>query len=187
VDTAVLNAIIDQVLTETVVEAIVERVLARLAPPAVSRSVGELRTALQGVQRQIDNITDAIALGGKLESLLDKLRECETRRYDLRAAIDTRQRIQGQRIERPKLAAAVRRRVDDWRSLLTRRPHHGRQLLREMLAGPITFTPAGHVYRLWGDASFGALLGEASGTPFDGTGTGIRTPVPWLRTTCPDP
>ena len=21
----------------------------------------------------------------------------------------------------------------------------------------------------------------------DGTGTGIRTPVPWLRTTCPDP
>ena len=22
---------------------------------------------------------------------------------------------------------------------------------------------------------------------FSGTGTGIRTPVPWLRTTCPDP
>jgi hypothetical protein len=130
------------------------------------REVLSRSTALHCVQRQIDNITDAIALGGKLESLLDKLRECETRRDDLRAAMDTRQRIQGQQIDRPKLVAAVRSRLDDWRSLLARRPHHGRQLLREMLAGPITFTPAGRVYRFRGNASFGALLGEAGGTPF---------------------
>jgi hypothetical protein len=165
VDTAVLNAIVDQVLTERVVEAIVGRVLARLAPPVVSRSVGELRTALQAVQRQIDNISDAIALGGELESLLDKLRECEKRRSDLRSAIEGRERIQGQRIDRRSLEAAVRRRVADWRSLLTRRPGHGRQLLREMLSGPITFTPAGRVYRFRGEASFGALAGEAGGTP----------------------
>jgi len=60
----------------------------------------------------------------------------------------------------------VRRRLDDWRSLLTRRPAHGRRLLREMLAGPITFTPAGRVYRFRGEASFGALVGEAGVSPF---------------------
>ena len=33
------------------------------------------------------------------------------------------------------------------------------------LAGPITFTPSGKAYRFRGEASFGALLGEATGTP----------------------
>jgi hypothetical protein len=101
-----------------------------------------------------------------LEPLLDKLRECEKRRKDLRAAIDGRERIQGQQIERPRLEAAVRHRVDDWRSLLARQSAHGRQLLREMLAGPITFTPAGRVYRFGGETSFDALVGEAGVSPF---------------------
>ena len=122
----------------------------------------QLRRAPVGL---IKNVRRAIAMGGELESLLDELRECEKRRDDLRAAINGRERIQGQQIDRPRLAAAVRRRVDDWRSLLAHRPAHGRQLLREMLAGPITFTPAGRAYGFRGEASFGALLGEASGTP----------------------
>ncbi|MGH9241187.1 MAG: recombinase family protein, partial [Vicinamibacterales bacterium] len=165
VDSAVLNAVVDQVLTETVVEAIVERVLAKLAPPAVSRSVSELRTELKGVEREIANVTSAIAKGGELESLLDKLREGEKRRTELRRAIEARGRVQSQQVDRMALENAVRRRVDDWRGLLNRRPTYSRQLLREMLAGPITFTPNGRVYRFRGEASFGALTGEASGTP----------------------
>ena len=35
-----------------------------------------------------------------------------------------------------------------------------------MLAGPITFTPAGRVYKFRGEASFGALVGEASIAPY---------------------
>ena len=31
------------------------------------------------------------------------------------------------------------------------------------------------------------LAGQSRGEVNVGTGTGIRTPVPWLRTTCPDP
>jgi site-specific DNA recombinase len=166
VDDAVLNSIIDQVLTETVVEAIVDRVIGRLAPNAVNHTVGELRTALQSVEREIRRVTDAIAKGGELESLLDKLRECEKRRNDLRAAIQSRTVMPAQTIERGRLESSVRRRVEDWRELLNRRSAHGRQLLREMLAGPITFTPAGRVYRFRGEASFGALVGEAGVAPF---------------------
>src|SRR5688572_7690738 len=74
VEDAVLNSIIDQVLTDTVVQAIVDRVIGRLAPGGLSRTAGELRTALQGVEREIRRVTEAIAKGGELESLLDKLR-----------------------------------------------------------------------------------------------------------------
>jgi len=122
-------------VTETVVEAIVERVVARLAPAAVSRTTAELRTALQGVEREISNLTRAIAKGGELESLIKELGACEKRRSDLRASIEGRQRVQGQQVDAPKLEAAVRHRVNNWRSLLTRRSAHGRQILREMLAG----------------------------------------------------
>jgi hypothetical protein len=104
-----------------------------------------VRAALQGAEREIRNVTGAIAKGGELESVLDKLRECEKRRSELRAAIDGRKRIQSQQIDRPRLEAAVRHRVDNWRALLTWRPAHRRQLLREMLAEPITFTPAASI------------------------------------------
>ena len=160
-DTAVMNAIVDQVLNETVVDAVVERVLSRLAPSTVSRNVAELRTALKGVEREISNVTNAIAKGGDLESLIDRLREREKRRNDLRAAISGIEQVRNRRIDPKALDRAVRERVNNWLELLTRRPAHGRQLLREMLAGPIMFTPAGRGYRFRGEASFGALTGEA--------------------------
>ena len=92
VDDAVLHAIVDQVLTETVTEVIVERVLTKLAPTTVSRTVDELRTALQRVEHEILNVRRAIAKGSELESLLDEVRDCEKRRNDLRAAIGSRER-----------------------------------------------------------------------------------------------
>lgn len=165
VDDAVLQAIIDQVLTETVVEAVVERVMMRLSPNVVSSDMQELRASLVRVQREIDNLATAIARGGEFESLLKKLSACERERNDLRAAIKGRERVEGQRIVRTKVEAGVRLRVENWRELLNRRKTHARQLLREMLAGPITFERAGQVYRFRGEASFGALAGEAGGTP----------------------
>lgn len=170
VDDAVLHAIVDQVLTEAVVESVVDRVLDKLAPDTTAHSVAELRTALHGVEREIKNIGRAIRMGDELvgdelESLVRELRACEKRREGLRAALDGRVRIQARCLDRTALAASVHRRVGDWRALLDRRPEQGRQLLREMLAGPITFTPAGGAYQFRGQASFGALAGEASGTP----------------------
>jgi hypothetical protein len=94
-----------------------------------------------------------------------ELRACEKPRADLRAAIDAWGRVQGKRIDRAAVEAAVRSRVDDWQALLTRRTTHGRQLLREMLVGPITFTPNGRAYRFEGEASFGRLLSGEAGLP----------------------
>jgi hypothetical protein len=167
VDGAVLNAIVDQVLTEDVVTAIIEGVMARLAPGVVGDNVAELRTALRGIEREIGALTRAIAVGGKLESLLEELRACEKRRDDLRRAVDARQRVQDHRVDRAMLERAVRDRIEDWQELLTRRAMHGRQLLREMLAAPIQFTPieGRRAYRFEGEASFGGVIAGEAGVP----------------------
>jgi hypothetical protein len=58
-----------------------------------------------------------------------------------------------------------RERVTRWQSLLTTHTKHGRQLLREMLAGPIMFTPDATTYRFEGEATMGPLLsGEIAGS-----------------------
>lgn len=178
VDDAVLKAIIDQVLTETVVETVVERVMLRLTPKAAGSDLRALTASLLRIQREIDNLTTAIAQGGQLESLLKKLSASEQERDDLRAAIKARERVTGQQIERTKVEHAVRQRVENWRGLLARRSKYGRQLLREMLAGPITFEPTGSVYRFRGEASFGALVGEV-GTPY-------VVPLRGFEPRCPD-
>jgi hypothetical protein len=54
-----------------------------------------------------------------------------------------------------------------WRALLTtKHVKDGRQLLREVLAGPHRFTPEGRSYRFEGEATFGGIL---SGMAADAT------------------
>ena len=58
--------------------------------------------------------------------------------------------------------------LDGWRALLsTKHIQEGRQLLREVLAGPLRFTPEGKTYGFEGEASTGVMLaGSASVAPF---------------------
>jgi len=101
----------------------------------------------------VDQVLTETVVKAIVQRVLTKLAPTAVSRSvtDLRAAIGGRERIQGQRIDRAVLEAGVRGRVDDWRGLLNRRPAYGRQLLGEMLAGPITFTPTGRVYRFRGE------------------------------------
>ena len=48
-----------------------------------------------------------------------------------------------QRFDRIAIEQKVRQHIDGWRALLTKRTSEGRQLLREVLAGPLRFTPGG--------------------------------------------
>jgi site-specific DNA recombinase len=166
VDHAVLTALAGEVLRPAVVMAVVDRVFEQLTPQAAGRDAANLRTDLQAVEREIGNLTRAIAAGGEMESLLTALRASEQRREEVRAALASRERTPVHGIDRAAIEAHVRLRLDDWRGLLSQRPAQGRQLLREVLAGPMTFTPgAGRTYRFTGEASFGGLLaGEASGS-----------------------
>jgi hypothetical protein len=59
------------------------------------------------------------------------------------------------------IETAVREKLATWRSLLTRQAQDGRQLLREILEGPIRFMPDGKMYRFHGKAALGKLLAGA--------------------------
>jgi len=55
------------------------------------------------------------------------------------------------RFDRKAIEAKVHAYVKDWRALLTKRVEDGRQLLREVLSGPLRFTPDGRTYRFEGE------------------------------------
>jgi hypothetical protein len=59
--------------------------------------------------------------------------------------------------------AASARASRGWRALLTARVADGRQLLREVLAGPLRFTPEGRTYRFEGEAAIGRLRAGMAG------------------------
>jgi hypothetical protein len=68
------------------------------------------------------------------------------------------------RFHRGTIEQQVRGHVANWRALLaTKQVQDGRQLLREMLAGPLTFTPDGRTCGFEGEAALGGLLAGVAG------------------------
>jgi hypothetical protein len=68
-------------------------------------------------------------------------------------------------INRKAIDAKVREHVARWRTLLTKHAEDGRQLLREVLEGPLRFTPEGKTYRFEGEVGLGALVAGMVGLP----------------------
>jgi site-specific DNA recombinase len=167
VDQAVLRTLAGDVLRPPVVMAIIEGVLAALNPRAIACDVDALREELRHLERQAANLAKAIAVGGQLEPLLVELRACQTRRNELVKVAAARELVDIRRFDRKAIEAQVRDHVGRWRALLTKHVHDGRQLLREVLAGPLRFTPEGKTYRFEGQAAFGGMLaGMAGVAPF---------------------
>ena len=72
----------------------------------------------------------------------------------------------------------MRQHLTGWRALLTETAPgraSGRQLLRELLAGPLTFTPEGRTYRFAGEAAVGKLLAGVVGRNLCGAPCRTRT------------
>jgi hypothetical protein len=67
-------------------------------------------------------------------------------------------------LDRAAIERQVRSHIDGWRELLsTTQVQDGRRLLREMLAGPLTFAPEGRTYRFEGNAALGGMLAGIAG------------------------
>ena len=162
-DDAVLTTLAGDVLRPAVIMAVVDGVLARLEPRAAARDAGQQRTALQAVEREIGNLAKAIAAGGQLEPLLVELRARQARRDELLEAIAVYEGANAQRFDRNAIEQKVRQHIDGWRALLTKHTSEGRQLLREVLAGPLRFTPEGRTYRFEGELAVGRLLAGMAG------------------------
>ena len=175
IDDAVLRSLGGDVLHPAVIMAVIDAVIAELKPQALKRTVDGQRKALRDVEREISNLARAIAAGGPLESLVTVLKGAEGRRAELRASIKAAEGVDVRCLDRKGIERRVREQLDDWRALLTTNVGDGRQLLREILVGPLRFTPEGKVYRFEGEAAVGRLLsGAAELAPFMASPTGFE-------------
>jgi site-specific DNA recombinase len=165
IDTAVLGTLAGDVLRPAVIHAVIAGVLDALEPKAVGRDVERSRAELARVERELERLTDAIAAGGDLASLVTALQGRQARQHALTATIAAGEASAHVRLDRRTVEARVREKLSAWRALLTKHVQDGRQLLREVLAGPLRFTPEGRTYRFEGDASIGRLLVGVAGLP----------------------
>ena len=167
VDGAVLTALAGDVLGPDVVDEIVAGVLLALRPQQSDRARCIRERERQRVGNEVERLTDAIAVGGELAPLLDRLKQRHARLQTLDAEL--------QQVARPAtvdprlLEKTIRIALENWRGLLTRQTSHGRDLLRNVLTGPIEFTPVVNTrqkgYRFKGEASIDKLLSGVVGLP----------------------
>jgi site-specific DNA recombinase len=147
------------------VMALVDEVLAQLSPRARATDIQKARAALPTVERAIANLTNAIAFGGDLESLVGELRQREMRRRDLLAVIAAGA-TSGGAPDRKMIERTVSADLDHWRAVLaTKGVAGGRQFLREKLERPMMFTADGRTYRFEGALDHGRMISGMVGDP----------------------
>jgi hypothetical protein len=118
-------------------------------PPA-DRSCGASTLALQASAAALDASRGCLGCLNTLQS---------TRDGQQRASATVHESAQALRFDRKTIEQKVRRHIDGWRALLsTKHVQDGRQLLREVLAGPLRFTPEGRTYRFEGHAALGGMF-----------------------------
>jgi phosphoglycolate phosphatase-like HAD superfamily hydrolase len=143
------------VLREEVVQRVIDGVLVEFTPQSLQANTEAARAELQRIERGIGRLTDAIAAGDELTPLLEALRQRQAHRAHLATVVGASNVAAVSRLDRRAIEAKVRERVHEWRQLLTTNIEDGRQLLREVLAGPLRFTPEGRSYRFEGEATLG--------------------------------
>jgi transketolase N-terminal domain/subunit len=90
-------------------------------------------------------------------SLVSQLQARQTEREALLTAIGAAEAVTARVLDRGAIERQVLAQVERRRSLLTEQVADGRQLLREVLEGPLGFTPEGRSYRFQGDVATGRL------------------------------
>lgn len=158
-ETAVLDAVEDVVLSPTVIDAALERAVATLqrAPDAPAAETRAARIAR--LDRELQQLTAAVAAGGELTTFLDAIRTREAERATLQHQAQAEARLDALHTSADALRADLLARLSDWRGLLRGQVTQAQQILRRLLTGPLTCTPhAERYYRLTGVATVGRLV-----------------------------
>jgi Recombinase zinc beta ribbon domain/Recombinase len=140
-DESVLAAVEHDLLNVAVLETSLAKALALQTEPPDDGRVRTLRTDLARLDREVTNLTAAIAAGKPLESLLAALQAREQERTHVRAALAEIEHERG--VERAPRATltALRTAVADLRGTLRGAVGPARQVLRSLLAARLVFTP----------------------------------------------
>ena len=99
-----------------------------------------LATELMTVRAECERLADAIARGGPLDVLLERLQARQARRLVLEGELAA-ERSLAAHTSPAALEQRLRAKLAGWRGLLTRNVSDGRAVLRTLLVGPLRFTP----------------------------------------------
>ena len=118
---------------------------------------------IEATDQQAANLANAIAMGGDVPALASRLKIVEERRQELVRQRETL--VEGPmapRVDWRVLERRASRLLADWRALLGRHTEEARTVLRELLDGPIRFTPiiedGRRGYRFEGAIAVGQIL-----------------------------
>jgi site-specific DNA recombinase len=136
----VLDAIQDEVLNPGVMQEAVRQAVAQMtAGPAAEEDLQLLRQELREVERELRNLTAALAAGGDMLALVEAMKSREGRRNALEqqiAAASSTKVTDPRRLEQQLYA-----RLGEWRDLLTKQTQIARQILQKLLQDKILCTP----------------------------------------------
>ena len=180
----VLDAIESMVLAPEVVQAAVVRAVATLQRPDDTPPAEDRRAQVDRLERELRQLTTAIAAGGAMDALLEAVRVREAERDTLLHAMKAEEALAAVRDVSPsRLHAQLLERLGDWRTLLRSQVTQAQQILRRLLTGPLVCTPQPErCYRLTGTATLGRLLeGQVPVMVASPTGLAVVRTVPHKR------
>ena len=167
---ALLEAVRGQILSPEVVTAAAARAAERIAelvdnPP----DTAEIRGQLVDLDRELSHLTEALAAGGDVPSVVAAIRVRDKRRGSLRAQLTALERVAHlPTLDLTRLERDLTTRLTEWRGLLSRHTAQARQLLRKLLVGRLTFVPEnradGRYVQITGTGTLGPLA-AALGCP----------------------
>ena len=166
-------------------KAILDGVFEALQPATVTKNVGALQKELRALDTKIANLTTAIEDGAAVAPLVAKLQARQQEREALLTEIGAAEAVGQLTIDRQTVERKVMEKIAGWR---TRLATDGRQVLREVLRGPLRFDPSGTQYQFEGATRTGELItGLIGDSTFCGVPSGIRTRVLALKGPRPGP
>ncbi len=183
---AVLSTIESDILQPGVVEAAIRKAIYQLRPTEGESKRDALKADLTVVEAEIAHLTEAIAKGGDIPSLVAAIKEREERRERIEAEIGAAESLERvAQLDLGRIDLDLRDRLTDWQGLLQRQPVQARQILRKLLVGRLTFTPqeGGHL-RFTGKASLGRVLEGGIFAKRMVTRAGFEPAAPCLKGRC---
>jgi len=141
-DARVLAGIGDQILSPRVLGRVLRRTLERWdEPEPAALDVAHVRAEVQALDRELTNLTAALAGGSHAPSVLAAIEEREGRRAALLAQLDG-QRVQAQvRVSADEVERVASEKLAEWRDMLTKQTPIARQVIRKLFSERLLATP----------------------------------------------
>jgi hypothetical protein len=142
-DQAVLTALERELLDPEILEAAMARAAARVAAPPedIAARRHTLEIARTHTETALARLTQAVAEGGSVATLLQAIRDQERRLDRIRAELEDLDRPRVVPLSLAQLMGLARKKAEEWQALLRKHAPIARQMVRKLVEGRILFTP----------------------------------------------